>query len=358
MQLTIQPLPDADQPVRLPDPLIFGRTFTRRMFTQKYSPERGWHDATIGPYRPFVLDPATLVFHYGQEIFEGTKAYRRPDGNVNLFRTMDNARRFNRSAERLCMPPVDPEEHFEAIAELVRLEHEWIPDADGAALYIRPTMIAADVALGLHASQTYLHFVILSPVGPYFATGLKPVAVFISEDYVRAVRGGTGDVKVGGNYAASLYVTEQVKALGYHQVLWLDAIERRYVEEVGAMNIAFVVEGTHIITPALTGSILPGITRDSVLKLAPDLGYTVSEERIDVYQLLDDIEAGKVTEAFGMGTAAVIAPVGKLGTKTRQVVINNFEAGPVARRLYQALTDIQYGRAEDPYGWTYTIKVR
>jgi branched-chain amino acid aminotransferase len=252
---------------------------------------------------------------------------------------------------------VDPEEHVDAIVELVRLDHGWIPSQEGAALYIRPTMIATDVALGVHASQTYLHYVILSPVGPYFATGFNPVSVYIAEDYVRAVRGGTGEAKTGGNYAASLYVSEKAKQLGYEQVLWLDGVERRYVEEVGAMNIAFVVEGSHIMTPALSGSILPGITRDSVLKLAPDLGYTVSEERIDVHQMLDDLEAGKITEVFGMGTAAVIAPVGKLGSKNREVIINNHETGPVAKRLYQALHDIQYGRARDPYGWTSVIEM-
>lgn len=356
MKLTIEPLPNGHQ-AQLPEKLVFGRIFTGRMFSQKYSLDRGWHDATIGPYRSLALDPATAVLHYAQEIFEGTKAYRRPDGNVNLFRTMDNALRFNRSAARMCMAQVDPEEHVEAIAELVRLEHAWIPNQEGAALYIRPTMIATDVALGVHASQTYLHYVILSAVGPYFATGFNPVSVYISEDHVRAVRGGTGEAKTGGNYAASLYVSEKVKQMGYQQVLWLDGVERRYVEEVGAMNIAFVVEDSHIITPALTGSILPGITRDSVLKLAPDLGYTISEERIDVYELLDDLEAGKITEVFGMGTAAGIAPVGKLGSKDREIVINGFESGPVARHLYQALSDIQYGRSPDRYGWTYVIEV-
>lgn len=355
MKITIEPLgPEHLKPI--PADLGFGRNFSNRMFTQRYNPELGWHDARISPYRPLSLDPATVVLHYGQEIFEGLKAYRRPDGDVNLFRPWDNAARFVRSAQRMAMAEVDPEEHVEAIAELVSLERDWVPAQDGASLYIRPTLIATDVGLGVHASHNYLHFIILSPVGPYFASGFKPVAVYVSQEHVRAVRGGTGVAKTGGNYAASLFVAEKVSAQGYQQVLWLDAVERRYVEEVGAMNIGFVYDGTHIVTPALSGSILPGITRDSVLKMAPDLGYTISEERIDFRQLLADARAGRVTEAFAIGTAAVIAPVGRLGTDSESVVLNDNQPGPVALRLYQSLTDIQYGRVADPYGWTYTLK--
>lgn len=356
MPITVEPLA-AHELRTMPEKLVFGRTFSNRMFTQVYTPDQGWHDARIGPYRSFTLDPAAIVLHYAQTIFEGTKAYRRPDGHINLFRAWENAVRFNRSAMRMAMAPVDPEEHFEAMAELVRLEHAWVPDEDGAALYIRPVMIAADVGLGVHASQSYLHYIIVGPVGPYFTTGFNPVSVFVSRDYVRAVRGGTGEAKTGGNYAASLYVSEQVKCLGCQQVLWLDGVERRYVEEVGAMNIAFVYGGTHIVTPALTGSILPGITRDSVIKLAPDLGYTVSEGRLDIDEVLKDIAAGHITEVFGMGTAAVIAPVGQLVDDNRAISINECQSGPVATRLFKALTDIQYGRVPDPYGWTYTIEV-
>lgn len=354
MKITIEPLePAARKP--FPTDLSFGRNFSDRMFSQRYTPELGWHDARIGPYQPLALDPASIVLHYSQSIFEGLKAYRRPDGRINLFRPWENAARFNRSAQRMAMAQVDPEEHVAAMAELVSLERDWAPTQEGASLYVRPTMIATDVDLGVHASRSYLHYIIVGPVGPYFATGFNPVAVYISRDYVRAVRGGTGEAKTGGNYAASLYVGEQVRALGYQQVLWLDAVERRYVEEVGAMNIAFVYEGTHIATPALSGSILPGITRNSVLRLAPDLGYTVSEDRIAIDQVLADIEGGRITEVFGIGTAAVIAPVGKLGTEDEAVEINGNRPGPVAQRLYQALTDIQYGRAPDPYGWTLTI---
>ena len=355
MKITIEPLGPGDLKP-FPTDLGFGRHFSNRMFSQRYTPDLGWHDARIGPYRPLTLDPASVVFHYGQEIFEGLKAYRRPDGQINLFRPWENAARFNRSAERMAMAEVDPEEHVEAIAELVALEHEWVSAQPGASLYIRPTLIATDVGLGVHASHNYLHFIIVGPTGPYFATGFDPVGVYISREYVRAVRGGTGAAKAGGNYAASLFVAQKVKALGYQQVLWLDAVERRYVEEVGAMNIAFVYEGTHIATPALSGSILPGITRDSVLRLAPDLGYTVSEDRIDVDQALAGIRSGRITEVFGIGTAAVIAPVGTLGSDEETVTVNDNQPGPVARRLYDALTDIQYGRAPDPYGWTYTLE--
>jgi branched-chain amino acid aminotransferase len=325
------------------------------MFVQRYSPDRGWHEARIVPYGPLSLDPATAVFHYGQEIFEGLKAYRRPDGDINLFRAWENAARFNRSAMRMAMAEVDPEDHFEAIAELVRLEQRWVPGTDGASLYIRPVLIAAEVGLGVHASRDYIHYIIVGPVGPYFAAGFSPVAVYVSREHVRAVRGGTGAAKTGGNYAASLYVSEEARSQGYQQVLWLDALERRFIEEVGAMNIAFVYDGSHIATPALSGSILPGVTRDSVLRLAPDLAYTVSEDRLDIDVVLQDIQSGRITEAFGMGTAAVIAPVGRLNIGGADLTLNDNQSGPVATALYHALTDIQYGRASDPYGWTYRI---
>jgi branched-chain amino acid aminotransferase len=355
VQIHVEPLAPGEErayPAQLP----FGRHFASRMYTQYYTPEQGWHDGRIGPYQPFPMDPAAVVFHYSQEIFEGLKAYRRPDGKINLFRAYDNCLRFNRSAQRMAMAETDPEEHFEAIATLVSVVHESVPSQPETSLYIRPTMIANDVGLGVHASKSYLHYIIAGPVGPYFAGGFQPVQVYVSREAVRAVRGGTGAAKTGGNYAASLYVAERVRGLGFQQVLWLDGVERRYVEEVGAMNIGFVYEGKHIATPVLSGSILPGITRDSLLRLAPDLGYTVSEERLDIDEVLKDIRAGKITEAFGIGTAAVIAPVGRLGDEHGVAEINNNQAGPVARHLYQALTDIQYGRAPDPYGWTTVIE--
>lgn len=357
MDINVIPLtPEQDKPV--PTEFAFGSTFSNRMYTRRYDANKGgWQEAEIGPYGPFSLDPATAVFHYGQEIFEGTKAYRRADGNVNLFRPWENAKRFNISAERMCMAQVDPEEHLTAITTLVEMEAEWVPDQDGSSLYIRPFMIATDPALGVHASKTYIHSIICGPVGAYFASGFNPVAVYISDEYIRSSKGGVGSAKTGGNYAASLYVSEQVKALGYSQVLWLDAAERKYVEEVGAMNIAFVYEGKRIVTPKLSDSILHGITRDSVLKMAPDLGYTVEETRIDINEALAAIESGEITEVFGMGTAAVIAPVGKFGYRDKEYIVNNNESGPVATHLFKSLTDIQYGRVPDPYGWTHTIEL-
>jgi branched-chain amino acid aminotransferase len=343
-------------PSPLPEPLGFGRHFAGRMFTRQHSAERGWHDAVIGPYRPLALDPAAGAFQCGQMIFEGTKAYRRPDGHINLFRPEKNAERFNRSAERLAMPVVDVEEHVQAIAELVRLEHAWVPRQEGASLYIRPVMIGTETSFEVRASRSYLHYIILSPVASLFGGGFRPVAVSVSDDLVRTVRGGTGEAKTPGNYAGSLSGSEKAGGAGYQQVLWLDAVERRYVDEVGAMNIAFVYD-RHIRTPALSGAILRGVTRDSLLRLAPDLGYTVAEERIDIDELLRDVESGKVTEAFGIGTGAVISPVSRFGYRGRDYRVGAGEAGPVAHHLFKSLTDIQYGRAADPYGWTRRIEV-
>jgi branched-chain amino acid aminotransferase len=352
MKTPLRILPMADAPVVVPDILGFGRHFTRRMLTQKFSPERGWHDAQIGPYQALSLDPATQLFHCGQMIFEGTKAYRRPDGDVNLFRPWDNAKRFNRSAQRMAMPELDVDWHVDAIAELVRLEQAWTPSQDGAALYVRPVMISLDATLEVRASRNFLHYIILSPAAPYFSGGFKSVSVLISDDYVRAVRGGTGEAKTPGNYAGSLAGTETALAAGYQQVLWLDAVERRFVDEVGAMNIAFVYQGKHIVTPALAGGILPGITRDSLLALAPELGFTVEQSRIDIGDVIRDIARGHISEAFAMGTAAVIAPIGRLGYRNNDYVIHDNWPGPVATRLYGSLSDIQYGRTPDLFGWT------
>ncbi|HEX4986793.1 MAG TPA: branched-chain amino acid aminotransferase [Burkholderiales bacterium] len=356
LQIRIEP-GHRTAPERLPDPLGFGRYFTGRMFTRHYSADRGWHDAAIGPYRPFSLDPAAEAFHCGQMIFEGTKAYRRPDGHVNLFRPEKNAERFNRSAERMAMPVVDADEHVQAITELVRLEHAWVPRQEGATLYVRPVMIATEASIEVRASRSYLHYIILSPVASLFAGGFKPVAVLVSDELVRTVRGGTGEAKTPGNYAGSLAGSEKATGAGYQQVLWLDAVERRCVDEVGAMNIAFVYGDKHIRTPALSGAILRGVTRDSLLRLAPDLGYTVAEERIDVQEVLRDVESGKVTEAFGIGTGAVISPVDRFGYRGRDYRVGTGKAGPVASHLYRSLTDIQHGRAPDPYGWTRRIEV-
>ena len=335
----------------------FGDKFANRMFSQKYKTGLGWYDAQIGPYQNISLAPSAAVFHYAQEIFEGTKAYRREDGNINLFRPWENMRRFNHSAVRMAMPVIDEEDHLAAVIKLVEMEQEWVPSAPGASLYIRPAMIATKEALGVHASDSYLHFVIVGPVGAYFKEGFSPVPVYVSHKYRRAVRGGVGAAKTGGNYAASLFVGSQVAAKGYSQVLWLDAQEGCYVEEVGAMNICFVYEGNHIVTPPLSDSILAGVTRDSVLTLAPDLGYEISERDVNVDEMLADLKKGKVTEVFGCGTAAVIAPVGKFGYREEEYIINDNQPGPVAKKLFKSLTDIQYGRCPDPYGWTLELKV-
>jgi branched-chain amino acid aminotransferase len=356
MEIEVRPVSDAERKAIPTDNFGFGSTFSDHIFQQRYTPEKGWHGATIGPLEPFCLSPAAAVFHYAQEIFEGTKAYRRPDGKVNLFRPWENMRRFNNSARRMAMPEVDEEEHLQAIVQLIELDQKWVP-APPSALYIRPVMIATDAALGVHAGKNYLHYVLIGPVGSYFKEGFNPIPVYISDTYRRAVIGGTGEAKTGGNYAASLLISEEARNLGYSQVLWLDAIHGRYVEEVGAMNICFVYEGRHIVTPELSGSILPGVTRKSVIQLGRDLGYEVSEEPIDVHEMLADVRSGRVTEVFGCGTAAVIAPVGKFGYRGEEYVINGYEVGPVSRHLYEELTGIQFGSRPDPYGWIHTIDV-
>jgi branched-chain amino acid aminotransferase len=351
VEITIVPL-DTKQVREAPtEDFGFGSLFVNRMFTQYYDKGRGWHDAQIGPYQDFSLPPATAVLHYAQEIFEGTKAYRRPDGDINLFRPWENVKRFNRSARRMAMPVVDEEEHLAAIVRLVELEQEWVPSATGATLYIRPAMFATEAALGVHASTSYVHFVIAGPVGAYFKEGFNPVPVYISSKYRRAARGGVGAAKTGGNYAASLFVSEEAAAKGYSQVLWLDALHGRYVEEVGAMNIFFVYEGNQLVTPPLSDSILAGVTRDSVLRLAPDLGYEVAEEQVEVHEMLAAIKTGAITEVFGCGTAAVIAPVGKFEFEDEIVTINENKSGPVATHLFDTLTAIQYG-------WTLRINIR
>lgn len=353
LSIRIEPMPDTR--VELPAKLGFGRVFTRRMFSQHYNPQQGWHDAQIGPYRPITLDPATTVYHNGQMIFDGTKAYRRADGGINLFRPELNAERFNQSAERMGMPPLDAAAHVAAIEQLVALEHAWVPHQPGTALYIRPVMIGSEKTLEVRASHEYLHYIILSPVAPYFADGFAPVSVTVSEDYVRAVRGGTGKAKTPGNYAGSIAATEVALAQGYQQVLWLDGVERRFVDEVGAMNIAFVYNGDTIVTPTLTGAILEGVTRRSLLQLAPTLGLAAREERIAIDDVIAGLADGTITEVFGMGTGAVIAPVGRLHYQGRDIVIRDGEPGPVATRLYDELTGLQYGTRPDPFGWTRTL---
>ncbi|MBI5246443.1 MAG: branched-chain amino acid aminotransferase [Elusimicrobia bacterium] len=351
MEIRIEPLP-ARGPASLPDPakLGFGQLFTARMLTADWDEGRGWHDARIEPYGPISLDPAAKVFHYGQEIFEGLKAYRWRDGAAMLFRPEMNAARFNRSAVRLALPPVPEELFLRGIEELVRLERDWIPGAPGTSLYIRPTLIAVEPTLGVRPSARCRYFVILSPSGAYYAAGFTPVRILVEDHYVRAVPGGTGSAKTGGNYAASLAAGLKAKELGYEQVLWLDGIERRWVEEVGAMNIFFVAGG-RLVTPPLSDSFLAGVTRDSVLRLAGHLGIPAEERPVAIDGLLADLRAGRVTEAFGTGTAAVVSPVGVLGYRGEAHPVGDGGVGPVTQRLYDTLTGIQYGAVPDPFGW-------
>ncbi|WP_438862446.1 branched-chain amino acid aminotransferase [Neptunicella sp.] len=357
MSIVIKPL-DVAKRGACPAEFSFGGTFSDHMFSQDYAPTVGWHNAEVSPYHPLTLDPSAAVLHYSQEIFEGLKAYRNAQGNINLFRPGENFKRFNRSAKRMVMPQVDEQFHFEALKSLIELDHAWVPDQVGSSLYIRPTMIATSSKLGLGASANYTHFIITGPAGAYFQGGFNPIPVFIADKYRRAVVGGVGEAKTGGNYAASLYASEEVAKLGYSQVLWLDAVEGRFIEEVGAMNICFVYDNKKIVTPSLSGSILPGITRDSILKLAPTLGYEVSEQRLDVNQVMADIDSGKITECFGCGTAAVISPVGKLCFMGKDYIVNNNQSGAVAKHLYDQLTGIQYGTVADPFDWIVEIPVK
>lgn len=330
--------------------LGFGRHFTDHMLVMSYTEGRGWHDLAIQPYRPFSLDPAAMVLHYGQAIFEGMKAYRGKDGGIYLFRPADNLARMNVSAARLCMPQLPVAEVLAALQELLRLDREWIPAAKGATLYIRPTMIATEAALGVRPAKQYLFFVILSPVGAYYPEGFNPVKIYVTDKYVRAVPGGVGHVKTAGNYAASIMAAVEAQQAGFTQVLWLDAVERKYIEEVGTMNIFFVI-GEEIITPPLGGSILPGITRDSVIQVLKGWGLAVAERRIAIAEVLAAQESGALKESFGTGTAAVISPVGSLHYQGRDYLINHGETGALSQRLFDEIQAIQYGAKEDPYGW-------
>jgi branched-chain amino acid aminotransferase len=336
---------------RVPDDQLgFGRVFTDHMLLMEYTPQLGWHRAHIEPYGPFSLDPSTIVFHYGQAIFDGLKAFRTPGDAVALFRPQRHLGRLNLSAARLCIPPIDETFALQALQELVRLDADWVPRTPGCSLYIRPTIIATDPALGVHPAQTYLFFVILSPVGAYYPEGFQPVKILVEDRYVRAVSGGLGDAKTPANYAASLLAAEEAQAAGFTQVLWLDGIAHRYIEEVGSMNIFFVID-EEIVTPPLQGSILDGVTRDSVLTLAQSWGIRTAERRISIDDILAAHGAGKLTEVFGTGTAAVISPVCELFYKGYSIVINDRKVGPWTQRIYDTLTAIQWGTAPDPFGW-------
>ncbi len=334
--------------------LGFGKYFTDHMFIMQYTPEKGWHDAEIRPFGPFEIHPASTVLHYGSEIFEGLKAYRKEDGSVQLFRPIENIRRMNRSAERMCLPEIPEELALEILKKFVAFEEDWIPSEEGTSLYIRPFMFGNDESLGVHAVKHATYMIITSPVGAYYAEGINPVKIKIEDVDVRAVRGGTGEAKCGGNYAASNRAGERAEKEGYTQVLWLDGVERKYIEEVGAMNVMFKIDG-EIVTPMLSGSILPGITRKSCVELLKSEGYKVSERLISIDELKDAMENGKLEEAWGCGTAAVVSPIGELCYKGKKYTINNGKIGDVTQHLYDTLTGIQWGKRPDPFSWTVAL---
>ncbi|MBE6903939.1 MAG: branched-chain amino acid aminotransferase [Ruminococcaceae bacterium] len=335
--------------------LGFGKHFTDHMFIMDYSRESGWGNARIIPFQNISLHPASTVLHYGSEIFEGLKAYRRADGKVQLFRPIENIRRLNNSADRLCLPQIDEDDAMHILNTFVALEQEWTPSAEGTSLYLRPFMFGNDETLGVHAVHNATFAIIASPVGSYYPEGINPVKIMIEDEDVRAVRGGTGYAKCGGNYAASNRAGERAEQKGYSQVLWLDGVERKYIEEVGAMNVMFKIDG-EIITPMLSGSILPGITRKSCIEVLKNEGYKVSERLLSIDELADALKNGKLEEAWGCGTAAVVSPIGELCYKDVKYTINEGKIGEVTQYLYDTLTGIQWGRKEDTYGWTVEVK--
>ena len=337
------------------DKLSFGKQFTDHMFLMDYKEDKGWHDARIVPYGPLALDPSTNVLHYGQGVFEGLKAYKTEDNRVLLFRPDENAKRLKSSCERLCIPPIDEIDVVEGIIKLVKTDIDWVPSSKGTSLYIRPFIISTDPFLGVHPSHSYLFMIILSPVGPYYPSGLNPTSIYVEDFYKRASKGGMGHVKTMGNYAASLIAQQKAEKLNCIQTLWLDAHEGKYIEEVGAMNVFFVIDNK-IITPKLSGSILPGITRKSTLEIAKSLGFEVEEKLISIDDVVSALEKGKLQECFGTGTAAVISPVGELIYKDTKYVINDNKIGQISQKLYDTLTGMQYGKIEDSFGWTVQIK--
>ena len=331
-------------------PLGFGQIFTDHMFSMDYVEGQGWINPRIEPYAPICLEPSAMVFHYGQAIFEGLKAYKTADGTINLFRPQLNFERVNVSNARMVIPPIDEAFCLYALKELLKIERDWIPTADGTSLYIRPFIIATDPYLGVRPAHTYRFMIILSPSGRYYPQGLAPVNIYVEEEYVRAVKGGTGFAKTPGNYAASLIAQAKAYKTGYVQVLWLDGVHRRFIEEVGSMNVFFVIDGK-LVTPALNGSILPGITRRTVLELAKRLGIESEEREIAIDELISMVKSGQVSEVFGAGTAAVISPVGELRYKDDVMTFNDGKIGPLSQKFYDIITGVQYGIRTDEYGW-------
>ncbi len=334
--------------------LGFGTLFSDYMFIMRYTEGQGWHDAEIKKYEDFRVSPAATVFHYGQEVFEGLKAYRQANGDIALFRAKDNFKRMNDSAKRLAMPPIDEDFAYKALRELVKIEQDWVPREKGTSLYIRPNYMGVDPFIGVRAAKEYVFYIMMGPVGAYYANGLQPVSILIEKEYVRAAKGGMGFAKTGGNYAASLIAGVEAHEKGCDQVLWLDAEERKYVEEVGSMNMMFVIDGK-LVTPDLDGSILPGITRASVMEIARDMGITVEERRISIDEVMETAKSGAMSEAFGTGTAAVVSPVGEFVYGDEKITVAGGKMGKLALEFYNILTGIQYGEIKDKFGWTEKI---
>lgn len=335
--------------------LGFGHIFTDHMFIMNYDTGEGWHDARIVPYQDISLSPAAMCLHYGQEVFEGLKAYRTAEGKIQLFRPEENFKRLNSSNKRMVIPEINEEECLEALTKLIEIEKDWVPHTDGAALYIRPFIFATDPYVGVRPADHYLFMIILSPSGAYYSTGLNPVKIYVENNYVRAVRGGTGFAKTAANYAISLAGQDEAHKQDYEQVLWLDGVERKYIEEVGSMNIFFVIDG-EVITPELTGSVLPGITRKSAIEVCRKKGYKVSERRITIQEVAQAYDNGKLDEVFGTGTAAVISPVGHLKWGDKVMEINDNKIGKISQMLYDTMTGIQWGKIPDEFGWIKEIK--
>ena len=334
--------------------LGFGDITTDHMFSIDYRSENGWENPRVEPYGDLHIDPAAMSIHYGQEIFEGLKAYKGKDNGIYLFRSRDNFERLNRSAKRLCMPEVDIDLVMEGMKKLILLDRDWIPQSEGTSLYIRPTMLATEPHLGVRPAKSYLFFIIIGPVGAYYKEGLNPVKIYVEDFFVRAAIGGTGEAKTAGNYAASLLAAEEAKKKGFTQVLWLDAAERKYVEEVGTMNIFFLIDD-ELLTAPLNGSILPGVTRDSVIRIVKDWGLKITERSLVIDEVIDAANNGRLKEAFGTGTAAVISPVGQITYKGEDHIVAGGKMGELSRRLYDEIVAIQYGKKPDPYGWVTRI---
>jgi branched-chain amino acid aminotransferase len=350
LELTANPKPKPNL-----DGIPFGTYFTDHMFLMNYAKGQGWQNPRIVPYAPFALEPSAMVFHYAQEIFEGLKAYRTAQGKIQLFRPQENFKRMNNSAERMCIPPIPEDFVLEALTAFVKVEQDWVPTEPDTSLYLRPFIIATDPYVGVHASHTYLFAIIACPVGSYYAAGINPVKIMIESKDVRAVRGGTGFAKCGGNYAASIRAGEKAAVQGYEQVLWLDGVEQKYVEEVGSMNVLFKIKG-EVVTPALNGSVLPGVTRKSCLELLKYWNMPVNERQLSIDELITAAADGSLEEAWGSGTAAVISPIGEIAYQGQAYTIGGGKIGDLTRRLYDSLVGIQWGKIEDPFGWTVTVE--